>query len=110
MLLNFEKVQILTSGVHAYHDMNAIINPIVEKKNVLPYIFRGFSAGTDCALWLMGLTFGAVHSIDIAIEFESIAKVAMLKDPRILCARVFVVRAQRKQAIRYVKISTKVEI
>jgi len=57
--------RILTSGVHAYQDMNAIINPIVEKKNVLPYTFMGFNTGTDCALWLMGLTFGAVHSIDI---------------------------------------------
>ena len=72
--------------------MNAIINPIVENKNVLPYIFRGFSTGTDCALWLMGLIFGAVHSTDIAIvKFDRESC-----DPRILCARVFVVRAQRK--------------
>lgn len=78
-----------SSGVHAYHDMNAIINPTVEKKNVLPYKFSGFSAGTDCALWLMGLTFGAAQSTDIAIVFDLITML------RCLSARVFVARAQR---------------
>ena len=57
----------LTNGVQAYQDMKAIINPIVEKKNVRPYIFTGFNTGTDFALLLIGFTGGARHSTEIAI-------------------------------------------
>lgn len=56
-----------TNGVHAYHDMNAIMKPNVEKKKVLPYMLNGFSTGTDCALWFTGLTCGARHKTEIPI-------------------------------------------
>ena len=57
----------LTKGVQAYQDMNAIIKPIVEKKNVRPYLSKGFRAGTDLAFLLIGLTSGGVQRIETRI-------------------------------------------
>ena len=56
-----------TNGVHEYHDINAIMNPNVEKKKVRPYKSNGFNTGTDCALWFTGLTHGARHKTEIPI-------------------------------------------
>jgi hypothetical protein len=44
-----------------YQDQKAIKKPHHEKKNVLPYLSMGLSTGIDLALWLIGLTLGALN-------------------------------------------------
>lgn len=53
----------LTNGGKAYHERNAIINPKVEKKNVLPYLSKGLKIGTESAFLFTGLTLGAFQRI-----------------------------------------------
>src|SRR5690606_36207494 len=53
----------LTSGGNAYHDMNAIITPNVEKTNVRPYWLIRFNTGTECAFPFSGFMLGAVHNV-----------------------------------------------
>src|SRR5579871_769248 len=57
----------LRSGGKAYHDQNAIMKPNHEKKNTLPYMLKGLSAGIDSAFKLIGLTFGARHK-DVIVK------------------------------------------
>jgi len=56
----------LRSGGKAYHDQNAIMKPNHEKKNTLPYMLIGLSAGMDSAFKLTGLNFGARHKVAIS--------------------------------------------
>jgi hypothetical protein len=52
----------LTNGGKAYHERKAIINPNVEKKNVLPYGLKGLRIGIDWAFLFVGLIAGAFQS------------------------------------------------
>ena len=56
----------LRSGGKAYHDQNAIMKPNHEKKNTLPYMLIGLSAGMDSAFKLTGFNFGARHKVVIS--------------------------------------------
>lgn len=51
-------------GRWTYQDKNATMNPIQEKKKVLPYLLRGFNSGMDRALPLRGLISGAAQSME----------------------------------------------
>ena len=48
------------SGGKAYHDQKATKKPNHEKKNTRPYMLTGLNMGIDRALWLIGLTSGAL--------------------------------------------------
>jgi hypothetical protein len=54
------------------HSQNAIMKPNQEKKNTLPYMLIGLSAGIEVAFLLMGFTNGAFHSIVMSIMFEDL--------------------------------------
>ena len=45
-----------------YHDQKAIMNPNHEKKKTRPWILITLNRGTERALWLMGLSSGALQS------------------------------------------------
>jgi hypothetical protein len=47
---------------NAYHDQKATKKPNHEKKKTRPYMLRTLKKGTDRALWLIGLTSGALKS------------------------------------------------
>lgn len=51
-----------SSGGKAYQLQNAIKKPNQEKNQTRPYILIGLRPGIDRALWLIGLTSGALKS------------------------------------------------